>query len=200
VTGHKTGLYLDQAENRRHAGTLARGQDVLDAFSYTAGFACHALGGGARRAVCLESAPDALAGARDNVALNGVAGRAEIRAVNAFDELRRLERAGERFGLVVLDPPPFARSRAALEAAGRGYKEINLRAMRLLAPGGHLMTFSCSHHVSPSLFEEICRAAAVDAGVPLRVIDRLGQASDHPVLLTVPETRYLAGLLVQQAG
>jgi 23S rRNA (cytosine1962-C5)-methyltransferase len=200
VTGHKTGLYLDQAENRRHAGTLARGQDVLDAFSYTAGFACHALGGGARRAVCLESAPDALAGARDNVALSGVAGQAEIRAVNAFDELRRLERAGERFGLVVLDPPPFARSRAALEAAGRGYKEINLRAMRLLAPGGHLMTFSCSHHVSPSLFEEICRAAAVDADVPLRVIDRLGQASDHPVLLTVPETRYLAGLLVQQAG
>lgn len=200
VTGHKTGLYLDQAENRRRAGTLARGQDVLDAFSYTAGFACHALSGGARRAVCLESAPDAIAGARENVALNGVAARAEIRAINAFDELRRLERAGERFGLVILDPPPFARSRAALEAAGRGYKEINLRAMRLLAPGGHLMTFSCSHHVSPSLFEEICRAAAVDADVPLRVIDRLGQASDHPVLLTVPETRYLAGLLLQQAG
>jgi 23S rRNA (cytosine1962-C5)-methyltransferase len=199
VTGHKTGLYLDQAGNRTRAAALGRGQDVLDAFSYTAGFACHALVGGARRALCVESAPDAVAGARDNAELNGVAARVEIRAVNAFDELRRLERAGEHFGLVVLDPPPFARSRAALEAAGRGYKEINLRAMRLLAPGGHLMTFSCSHHVAPALFEEICRAAAADAGVPLRVIERLGQASDHPVLLAVPETRYLTGLLLQRA-
>jgi 23S rRNA (cytosine1962-C5)-methyltransferase len=199
VTGHKTALYLDQAWNRRRAAGLARGLEVLDAFCYTAGFACHALAGGARRAVCLESGPDAIAGARENLALNGVADRAEIRAGNAFDELRRLERAGERYGLVVLDPPPFARSRAALEAAGRGYKEINLRAMRLLAPGGHLMTFSCSHHVSPSLFEEICRGAAVDADVPLRVIDRPGQAPDHPVLLAVPETRYLTGLLLQRA-
>jgi 23S rRNA (cytosine1962-C5)-methyltransferase len=197
--GHKTGLYLDQAENRQRAAALARGQDVLDAFSYTAGFACHAFAAGARRAVCLESAPDAIAGARDNLALNGVADRAEIRAVNAFDELRRLERSRERFGLVVLDPPPFARSRAALEAAERGYKEINLRAMRLLAPGGHLMTFSCSHHVSPLLFEEICRAAASDADVPLRVIDHLRQAADHPILLAVPETRYLTGLLLQRA-
>jgi 23S rRNA (cytosine1962-C5)-methyltransferase len=196
--GHKTGLYLDQAENRRRGAPLAPGGAVLDAFSYTAGFACHALAGGARHAVCLESAPEAIAGARANLELNGVAARAEIRPVNAFDELRRLERAGEHFALVVLDPPPFARSRAALEAAGRGYKEINLRAMRLLAPGGHLMTFSCSHHVSSLLFEEICRAAASDAGVPLRVIDRLGQAPDHPVLLGVPETRYLTGLLLQQ--
>ena len=198
VTGHKTGLYLDQAENRRRVAALASGRSVLDAFSYTAGFACHALVAGARRAVCLESAPDALAGARANLELNGVADRAEIRPVNAFDELRRLERGGERFGLVILDPPPFARSKAALDAAARGYKEINLRAMRLVAPGGHLLTFTCSHHVSPPLFEEICRAAAADAGVSLRVIDRLGPASDHPVLLAVPETRYLAGLLLQQ--
>ena len=198
TTGHKTGLYLDQAENRRRASAVARGRDVLDAFSYTAGFACHALAAGARRAVCLESGPDAIAGARDNFALNGVADRAEIRSGNAFDELRRLERGGARYGLVVLDPPPFARSRAALEAAARGSKEINLRGMRLLAPGGHLMTFSCSHHLSPPLFEEICRDAAIDADVPLRVIDRLGQASDHPVLLAVPETRYLTGLLLQR--
>jgi 23S rRNA (cytosine1962-C5)-methyltransferase len=198
-TGHKTGLYLDQAENRRRAAPMARDRDVLDAFSYTAGFACHALVAGARHALCVESAPEALAGARENLALNGVAGRAEIRAGNAFDELRRLERAGARFGLVVLDPPPFARSRAALPAAERGYKEINLRAMRILAPGGHLMTFSCSHHVSPSLFEEICRAAAADAAAPLRVIEGLRQAPDHPVLLAVPETRYLTGLLLQRA-
>jgi 23S rRNA (cytosine1962-C5)-methyltransferase len=97
----------------------------------------------------------------------------------------------------VLDPPPFARGREALEAASRGYKEINLRAMRLLAPGGVLATFSCSHHVSPALFEEICRDAAADSGVPLRVIASLAQAADHPVILTIPETRYLKGLLLE---
>lgn len=195
--GHKTGLYLDQAANRRLAATLAGGRDVLDAFAYTAGFATHALVGGARRALCVESSPDALAGAHENLALNGVTGRAELRSGNAFDELRRLERAAERFGLVILDPPPFARSRAALEAAARGYKEVNLRAMRLLGPGGHLMTFTCSHHVSEAAFQEICREAAADAGVTLRVIQVLRQAPDHPILLTVPETRYLTGLLLQ---
>jgi 23S rRNA (cytosine1962-C5)-methyltransferase len=195
--GHKTGLYLDQRENRARAGRLARDRDVLDAFSYTGGFACHALHGGARRATCIESSPEAIAGARQNLALNGFAGRAEIRAENVFDELRRLERAGARFGLIVVDPPPFARSRSAVPAAVRGYKEINLRALRLLDRGGHLLTFSCSHHVSDGLFEDICRDAAADAGARLRVVDRLGQASDHPVLLTVPETRYLRGLLLE---
>ena len=195
--GHKTGLYLDQCENRTRVGALAQGRDVLDAFSYTAGFACHALRGGALRAVCIESSPEAIAGARQNLALNGFEAQAEIRAENAFDELRRLERGGARFGVIVLDPPPFARSRSALDAATRGYKEINLRAMRLLERGGSLLTFSCSHHVSEALFEEICRDAAADAGVRLRVVDRLGQSSDHPVLLSVPETRYLKGLLLE---
>lgn len=195
--GHKTGLYLDQRENRARVGALGAGGDVLDAFAYTAGFACHALRAGGRRAVCLESSPDAIAGARENLALNEVADRAEIVAGNAFDMLRRLERERARFGLVVLDPPPFARARTALEAAARGYKEINLRAMRLLDQGGTLATFSCSHHVSAGLFEEICRAAADDAGVRLRVVAPLGAASDHPVLLSVPETGYLKGLLLQ---
>jgi 23S rRNA (cytosine1962-C5)-methyltransferase len=192
--GHKTGLYLDQRENRARLGALARDRDMLDAFSYTAGFACHALRGGARRAVCIESSPEAIAGARQNLDLNGVAAQAEIRAGNVFDELRRLERDGARFGAIVLDPPPFARSRAALDAAARGYKEINLRALRLLDRGGILFTFSCSHHVSDAMFEEICRDAAADAGARLRVVERLGQASDHPVLLAIPETRYLKGL------
>jgi len=192
--GHKTGLYLDQRENRARVGALARDRDVLDAFSYTGGFACHALRGGARRAVCIESSPEAIAGARQNLELNGVAAQAEIRAGNVFDELRRLERDGVRFGAIVLDPPPFARSRAALDAAARGYKEINLRALRILEPDGSLFTFSCSHHVSDAMFDEICRDAAADAGVRLRVVERLGQASDHPVLLAVPETRYLKGL------
>ncbi len=195
--GHKTGLYLDQQENRMRVAAHAAGRDVLDAFSYTAGFACHALVAGARRAVCLESSPEAGAGAHENFTLNDVADRAEIVAGNAFDELRRLDRSGERFGLVVLDPPPFARGRDALDAAARGYKEVNLRAMRLLAPRGVLATFSCSHHVSAEMFEAICREAAGDAGVPLRVLARLTQSADHPELLAVPETRYLKGLLLE---
>jgi len=195
--GHKTGLYLDQRENRLRAAAYAAGRDVLDAFSYTAGFACHALVAGARRAVCLESSPEAISGARENFKLNDVADRARIVAGNAFDELRRLDRSGERFGLVVLDPPPFARGRDALDAAARGYKEVNLRATRLLAPGGVLATFSCSHHVSAEMFEAICREAAGDAGVSLRVLDRLTQSADHPEALTIPETRYLKGVLLQ---
>ena len=197
--GHKTGLYLDQRENRLRVGAHAAGRDVLDAFSYTAGFACHALVAGARRAVCLESSPEAIAGARDNFKLNEVADRADIVAGNAFDELRRLDRSSERFGLVVLDPPPFARGRDALDAAARGYKEINLRAMRLLTRGGLLATFSCSHHVSAEMFEAVCREAASDARVSLRVLARLTQSSDHPEVLTIPETRYLKGLLLEAA-
>ena len=198
-TGHKTGLYLDQADNRRRIAAVAGAGDVLDVFAYTAGFACHALRAGARRAVCIESSPEAIAGARRNLELNALAGRAELRAVNAFDELRRLDRERARFGLVVLDPPPFARSRTALPDALRGYKEINLRAMRLLGRTGRLATFSCSHHVDETLFETTCREAASDAGLRLRVLDRLGQARDHPTILTVPETRYLKGLLLELA-
>jgi 23S rRNA (cytosine1962-C5)-methyltransferase len=196
--GHKTGLYLDQADNRLRVATLADGRTVLDVFSYTAGFACQALLGGARAAVCVESSKEALAGAVDNLALNGVADRAELRDVNAFDELRRLDRAGTRFGLVVLDPPPFARGREALEGALRGYKEINLRAIRLLEPGGVLATFSCSYHVPEGMFEAMVRDAASDAGARLRLLTPLTQSADHPVLLTVPETRYLKGLLVER--
>jgi 23S rRNA (cytosine1962-C5)-methyltransferase len=195
--GHKTGLYLDQTDNRLRVGALAAGRTVLDAFAYTAGFACQALTHGATRAVCIESSKEALAGAIDNLALNGVADRAQVRDDNAFDALRALDRAGERFGLVVLDPPPFARTRSAVPGALRGYKEINLRAARLLEPGGILATFSCSYHVSDTAFEETVRSAAGDAGVRLRLLDDLGQSADHPALLTVPETRYLKGLLLQ---
>ncbi|HTO13611.1 MAG TPA: class I SAM-dependent methyltransferase [Candidatus Binatia bacterium] len=195
--GHKTGLYLDQADNRVRVGAAAGRGDVLDVFAYAGAFACHALATGAARAVCVESSPEAVAGARRNFELNGAAARAEVRAVNAFDELRRLDRERERFDLIVLDPPPFARARTALAAALRGYKEINLRALRLLAPGGRLATFSCSHHVDDTTFEATCREAAVDAGVRLRIVERLPQAADHPALLTVPETRYLKGLLLE---
>ena len=195
--GHKTGVYLDQATNRTLVGAAAGPGDVLDVFAYTAAFACHALRGGARRAVCLESSPEAIVGAHRNLELNGFVDRAEVRAVNAFDELRRLDRERTRFELIVLDPPPFARSRSAVDAALRGYKEINLRALRLLAPGGRLATFSCSHHVDDATFAATVRDAATDAGVRLRLLDRLEQPPDHPVLFTVPETRYLKGLLLQ---
>jgi 23S rRNA (cytosine1962-C5)-methyltransferase len=195
--GHKTGLYLDQTDNRLRVAALAAGRAVLDAFAYTAGFACQALTAGATHAVCLESSKEALAGAIDNLALNGVADRAHVRDDNAFDALRALERARQRFGLVILDPPPFARTRSALPGALRGYKEINLRAARLLEPGGILATFSCSYHVTESTFEETVRSAAADARVRLRLLGALGQSADHPALLTVPETRYLKGLLLQ---
>ncbi len=195
--GHKTGLYLDQTDNRLRIGALAAGRTVLDAFAYTAGFACQALTGGATHALCIESSKEALAGAIDNLALNGVANRAEVHDENAFDALRALERAGRRFGVVILDPPPFARARTAVPGALRGYKEINLRAARLLEPGGILATFSCSYHVSESAFEETVRSAAIDARVRLRLLAALGQSADHAALLTVPETRYLKGLLLQ---
>lgn len=195
--GQKTGLYLDQRDNRLLVGGLGRGRRVLDAFCYTGGFACQALLAGAARAVLLDSSAEALALARRNLELNGLADRAELREGNAFDALRELQARGERFGLVVLDPPPFTRRKDTVEAAARGYKEINIRALRLLPRGGLLATFSCSHHVTPALFEEICRRAAGDAGIQTRVLATLPQSRDHPVLLTVPETRYLTGLLLE---
>ena len=195
--GHKTGLYLDQRENHRRVAELAAGRTLLDAFAYTAAFACHALVRGASRAVCIESSAEALDGARENLMLNGVADRAALVAANVFDELRSLERDHARFGVIVLDPPPFARSRGAVEAAARGYKEINLRAMRLIEPGGRLATFSCSYHVSEAMFRDICASAAADAGLTFRIVDRLTQSRDHPALLSVPETSYLKGLLLE---
>ena len=195
--GQKTGLYLDQRENQALVATHASGRRMLDAFSYAGAFACHALRAGASSALLLDSSPEALALARRNLELNGAADRAELREANAFDALRDLQAGGQRFGLIVLDPPPFTRRKDTVEAAARGYKEINLRGLRLLEPGGVLATFSCSHHVTPALFEAICREAAGDAGVHARVLASLGQSRDHPVLLTVPESRYLTGLLLQ---
>lgn len=195
--GHKTGLYLDQRDNRRLVASLGRGRTVLDAFCYTGGFACQALVAGASHAMLLDSSAEALAGARRNLELNALGERARTVEANAFDELRALGQARERFGLVVLDPPPFTRRKDTLEAAARGYKEINLRGLRLLDRGGVLATFSCSHHVTPALFESVCREAAADAGVAVRLLQVLGQSRDHPVLLHVPETRYLTGLLLE---
>ena len=199
-SGQKTGFYLDQRENRARVAGHAGGRAVLDVFCYTGAFAAWALRGGAASVVALDSSGEACARARahlDDNAPPGGAASHEVREANAFDALRAFERERRRFDLVILDPPPFTRRRTAVAAALRGYKEINLRAFRCLRPGGLLATFSCSHHVSPALFEDVCRAAAEDVGRPVRVAAAFGQARDHPVLLAVPETRYLTGLLLE---
>jgi 23S rRNA (cytosine1962-C5)-methyltransferase len=195
--GHKTGFYLDQREARQAVAPLGAGKRILDAFSYTGAFACLALLAGAHEAVAIESSKDALGLAQRNAELNTVADRLHMIEGNAFDELRRLERDREQFDLVILDPPSFTRRRDSVEAAVRGYKEINLRALRLLSVGGILATFSCSHHVSPALFDEMLRDAAADAGREVRLVATLMQARDHPILLNIPETLYLKGRLCQ---
>ena len=193
-TGQKTGAFLDQRENRVLTGSLARGR-ALDCFSYHGSFALHL----ARRAdhvVAIDSSADALARARENVALNGFS-NVECVEANAFDYLRDRDRAGERFETIVLDPPAFAKTRDALEAALRGYHEINLRAMRLLAPGGNLYTASCSFHLTRPLFLEMIERAAEDSGRRLVLRQVLGQPADHPEVLTIPETGYLKGAILQ---
>jgi 23S rRNA (cytosine1962-C5)-methyltransferase len=195
--GHKTGFYLDQRENREAIATVAADREALDAFAYTGAFSAWLLARGAAHVVAVESSADAGARARAHAEAHGGPGRFALLAANAFDALRDLERDGRRFDLIVLDPPSFTRRKTAVEAALRGYKEINLRALACLRPGGVLATFSCSHHVSPALFEEVCRAAAGDAGRPVRVRAVFRQARDHPVLLAVPETSYLKGLWLE---
>ena len=187
-TGQKTGSFLDQRENHLAAARYASGR-VLDVFSYAGGFTLPA----ARVADSVEAVDasgDALEAARANAELNGLSNVAFTQA-NAFDLLRERSDAGERYDVVILDPPAFAKTRRDLPAATRAYKEINLRAMKLLAPGGVLVTCSCSYHFSRELMEETLRSAATDAGKSMRVREWRGQAQDHPEVLTIPETRYL---------
>jgi len=194
LTGHKTGGYLDQRENRRAARRYARGR-MLDGFSYSGGFAVQA----AELCETVEAvdiSPDAVSLVRANAARNGLTNIQAIEA-NVFDYLRMRSAEGARYDTIVLDPPAFAKNKDALEAALRGYKEINNRAMRLLNDGGVLITCSCSHHVSEAIFAEMLAEAARDAGCWIRVLERRIQASDHPVLLTVPETLYLKCFILQ---
>lgn len=193
-TGQKTGAFLDQRENRALVGRIARGR-ALDCFSYHGSFALHL----ARRAdtvLALDVSGDALARARENAALNGYA-NLETREANAFDWLREAERGGERFDTIVLDPPAFAKTRPALPAAIRGYKEVNLRAIRLLPPGGLLFTASCSYHLTKPHFLAMLEEAAADSGRRIALRELRGQPLDHPELLTVPETGYIKGALLE---
>jgi 23S rRNA (cytosine1962-C5)-methyltransferase len=193
--GQKTGLFLDQRENHAAAAQYARGR-ALDAFTYNGGFALPM----ARRCdsvLALDSSAQALALTQENAALNGVS-NLELREANVFDQLRELEISGDRFDTIVLDPPAFAKNRAAIERAVAGYKEINLRALKLLSARGHLITCSCSYHVTESLFVEIVSEAARDAHATVSLVEKRLQARDHPVLLNVPETYYLKCLVLRK--
>ena len=192
--GQKTGAFLDQREARVLVGSVARGR-ALDVFSYHGSFALH-LGRKAESVRAVDASAAALARVRENAALNGLTNIEPVEA-DAFEFLREEERAGRRYETIVLDPPAFAKNRGSIDGAIRGYKEINLRAMRLLAPGGMLYTASCSYHLDKPMFLEVLREAAADSGrrVILRAIT--GQPADHPEVVTVPESGYLKGALLE---
>jgi len=199
AAGHKTGFYLDQRDNRKRIGALARGREVLNCFCYTGGFTLNALAGGAKSVLSVDSSADALAQAQENLRRNELdAARAEWQDADVFKYLRALRDQGRSFDLVVLDPPKFAPTAAFAEKAARGYKDINLLALKLLRPGGLLASFSCSGGVSAELFQKILAGAALDAGVDASIVGHFAAAADHPVLLSFPEGDYLKGLLLRR--
>ena len=194
TAGQKTGTYLDQRDNHRAARRYARGR-ALDAFSYTGGFALQ-IADRCDHVEAVDISAEAVEMARSNAERNGLK-NVECIEANAFDFLRERHKEGRRYDTIILDPPAFAKNKESLEAALRGYKEINHRAMRLLRPGGILITCSCSHHVSEGIFAEMLADAAKDAGCWARVLERRTQAADHPILLTVPETLYLKCFILE---
>ena len=194
--GQKTGLFLDQRENREAAARYARGR-VLDCFSYNGGFAMK-MASRATETIAFDISEDAVARVRANALRNGVS--VDARVGNVFDELRGLDRVKERFDTIVLDPPAFAKTKSAVEKAITGYKEINLRALRLLKPGGFLITCSCSYNISEGMFAQIVYDAAVDAETHVTMVEKRMQGRDHPVLLGVPETYYLKCFILRKLG
>ena len=194
-SGQKTGFYLDQRENRARLRSLAHGKSVLNLFSYSGGFSVAALAGGARRAVDVDSSGDALGLAREHRRANDLPARDEDFAEeDVFADLRRRVSAGELWDIVVCDPPAFAKKRADLDRAARGYKDINRLAMKLVAPGGWLLTCSCSGLVSADLFQKIVFSASLEAGRSFAITARQGAGPDHPVSIDCPEGEYLKGL------
>jgi 23S rRNA (cytosine1962-C5)-methyltransferase len=194
--GQKTGLFLDQRENRAAAAVYARGR-MLDCFSYNGGFAL-VMGRRCTETIAFDVSEDAIARVKQNAARNGVS--IDARAGNVFDELRGLDRLGERFDTIVLDPPAFAKNKASIVNATAGYKEINLRALRLLNPGGTLVTCSCSYNINEAAFAEIVHDASVDAQTAVTVVEKRMQGRDHPVLLGVPETYYLKCFILRKVA
>jgi 23S rRNA (cytosine1962-C5)-methyltransferase len=195
-SGHKTGSYLDQRENRLRVRELATDRDVFDCFCYTGGFTVNALAGGATSVLSIDSSADALALCKENIGLNNLdASRQTSLEGDVFQVLRKLRDENRSFDLVILDPPKFAPTAAQAERAARGYKDINLLAFKLLRPGGVLVTFSCSGGIDAGLFQKIVAGSALDAGVEAQIVERLFQAADHPVSLHFPEGAYLKGLV-----
>ena len=197
LSGQKTGAFLDQRENYLAARRVGRGR-TLDCFTFNGGFALH-VAPACEKVIGIDISADAVAAAQRNAELNE-ARNVEFREANVFDALREMEATGERFDCIILDPPAFAKNRASLPAAARGYKEINLRALKLLNRGGVLITCTCSYHVSEQMFLEIIEDAALDARRRLQIIENRGQSSDHPVLLGVPETHYLKCVIARVIG
>ncbi|OGO06280.1 MAG: 23S rRNA methyltransferase [Chloroflexi bacterium RBG_13_56_8] len=193
--GQKTGFYLDQRENRKKVAAYCSGRQVLDVFSYTGAFGVYALARGAKQVTYVETSAEALRLAQKNHALNQVGEEQEFLEGDAFHVLRQFRDTGRQFDLIILDPPKFAVSRGHVPAATRGYKDLNLLGMKLLRPAGILCTFSCSGLVSEDLFQKVLFGASVDAEREVRIIERLGQGSDHPTLLTFPESTYLKGFV-----
>jgi len=189
LEGQKTGFFFDQRENRQVLKDYVKGRRTLDCFCYIGAWSLTAAHFGASDVIGLDSSEKAIKLASENAALNGLSAQFEI--ADVFDELRRLEKDRERFGCIILDPPAFVKSRAKMREALKGYKEINLRAMKLLEPGGALVTCSCSHHIDQDLFTEMLIDAAHSAGRQVRLLEMRSQARDHPMLLAARETRYL---------
>ena len=195
--GQKTGWFCDQRENRLAAARLTAGKRVLEVFCHTGAFGIQAALAGASHVEGLDVSEEALVLAREHARLNGVQERCSYRAADAFEELRRLEHTGSQFDVVLLDPPAFARSKQAVPRALSGYKDINLLAIRLMKPEGIVVTSSCSHHVSDTDLWKAIGRAAQDAKRWVRLLEQRGQASDHPILATMPETRYLKCFILQ---
>ncbi|MCE9646684.1 MAG: class I SAM-dependent methyltransferase [Chloroflexi bacterium] len=194
--GHKTGFYLDQRHNRQRVGQFAKDRDVLNCFCYTGGFSVHALAGGAKSVLSVDSSADALALGKENIALNNLpAEKATWLEGDVFQLLRKFRDENRSFDMIILDPPKFAPTAAHAEKASRAYKDINLLAFKLLRQGGLLFTYSCSGGVDAALFQKIVASAALDAGADAAIIEHLSQGGDHPVSLHFPEGAYLKGLV-----
>lgn len=194
--GHKTGFYLDQRDNRKLVSEFSRGKNVLNCFSYTGGFSVYALSSGAKNLTQIEASESALDLSTKNIELNNPDdSKIENISGDVFEVLRKFRDERRTFDLIILDPPKFAESESQIQKASRGYKDINLLAIKLLNPGGILFTFSCSGHISQELFQKIVADAALDSGREVKIIKQLTQAADHPVALNFPEGLYLKGLV-----
>ncbi len=197
--GQKTGYFFDQRENRQAIKRYVKGKKVLDCFCYVGSFAVHAAGYGAAQVRAIDISEDAIADSQKNMELNGFSEKASYLAANVFDELRTMEAREERYDVIILDPPAFTKSKDSLQSALRGYKEINLRAMKILEDGGYLITSSCSHHVSEEIFWKMLLDAARDAGKSMQILERRTQGADHPILLASKETQYLKYFILKVA-